>query len=380
MNILLHYVSSIFKRIHLNLFLYKILVPFSHQKLVIDEQTIESARLFLEQVSPNHNKSSFCHNVIKKTPVFDLTIIVPAYNVELYIQECLDSILAQKTTYTFQVIIVNDGSTDRTGTLLEQYRHDKRVKIINQANKGLSGARNAALKEIDSRYIAFVDSDDYLCENAIEILLGLAYKNNSDIVEGSYQLVRDGKVISVCCHKNETNTNSRNYATENLFGFSWGKVFKSTLYENIQFPENYWFEDTINTFLVFSKAKKVLTISDLVYSYRMNPAGISNSSRRKNKSIDSFWIMERMLADMELMEISKSQLTYQQILQHIKLTDRRISLLSSEIDKAIFILTVDLLQNEFAGFKTSEKKWRSYEIALRNHDYGVYKLYGECFI
>lgn len=142
MKYLLYYWASILKKFHLNTIVYRILYSFSHQVLIISDDTVREARTFLESISKNPNNSSVSQHLIQVNPEYDLLIIVPAYNVELYIEECINSILSQKTKYKYRVIIVNDGSTDRTGVLLEQYQTDTRIKIIHQSNKGFSGARN----------------------------------------------------------------------------------------------------------------------------------------------------------------------------------------------------------------------------------------------
>ena len=111
-----------------------------------------------------------------------ISVVIPVYNVESYLSQCLDSVLNQTFT-DFECICVNDGSTDNSLAILQEYiSKDSRIKIINQENKGLSGARNAALKVMDGQYITFIDSDDFVSNDYLERLLVLAEKDNSDIV------------------------------------------------------------------------------------------------------------------------------------------------------------------------------------------------------
>lgn len=212
-----------------------------------------------------------------------------------------------------------------------------------------------------------------MCENAIENLLVEAYRSNSDIVEGSFKLFYGNNILSESHHKDESGID---YTLGKLRGFAWGKVFKSTLFKCIQFPEEYWFEDTINAFLLFPICSKVSTISSLVYCYRKNPQGITSQSRKRVKSIDSYWIVEQMLSDMNLLKMNKTQSIYEQTLHQIKLTYSRTFFLDSKISKAIFILTVDLLHREFNGYHSLKHEWKTYENALTKYDYGIYKLYG----
>lgn len=371
MEYILHCLAFILKKLHLNTIVFKILRPFFHRKIVVNEHTIEEANTFLEKMSHNSNNSSISLNSVKENPKYDLQVIVPAHNVELYINACLDSILSQKTKYSFQIIVVNNGSADNTRLLLEGYRNNDKVKIIDQIDKGSAGARNSALKEINARYITFVDSDDYLRENAFESLLSCAYETDSDIVEGGFVFFKDRSILSKYSHVDDSDVK---YTT--LYGFPWGKVYKSDLFRNVCFPEGHLYDDTMLAYLVFPKAVKVVLISQIVYCYRKNLNGVIRSSKRKIRAIDSFWIVERMLEDFRLLKLVKTKEVYLQTLQQIKLTDSRIRFLDGKIKKAIFILTVNMLQREFEYFKSNIYTWEVYENAIKGCDYGIYRLYG----
>ena len=111
-----------------------------------------------------------------------ISVVVPVYNVEKYLRECLDS-LANQTFEDFEVICVNDGSDDSSLSILEEYAsEDERFKIVSQENKGLSGARNTGMNYIKGRYLLFLDSDDWLELNALELLYNHANALNSEMV------------------------------------------------------------------------------------------------------------------------------------------------------------------------------------------------------
>ena len=159
------------------------------------------------------------------TPQYDLHIIVPCYNVARTIVRCADSILSQKTDYTFFVSLVNDGSTDKTPELLERYRADPRVEILTQSNRGLSGARNRALEHIRGRYILFVDSDDTLRKGAVEALLSKAMETNADIVQGGFiNITGHGLVFGRTGYRE----GSVDETGQTPYGMAWGKVIRST--------------------------------------------------------------------------------------------------------------------------------------------------------
>ena len=111
-----------------------------------------------------------------------ISVIIPVYNVEEYLRECIDSVLNQ-TFSDFEVILVNDGSTDSSGEICDEYvEKDERVTVIHQKNGGLSVARNIGLSEANGKYVYFLDSDDYISENALATLLNIAENDSSDIV------------------------------------------------------------------------------------------------------------------------------------------------------------------------------------------------------
>lgn len=365
-------IGEILKRIKLNKFVFNnriardtLLFPVKNNNI-----SLKDAKEILSNFSPKPKSSSYTKNNVNQLN-YDLKIIVPAYNAEKYIDECISSILSQETEYSYVVVIINDGSNDKTRELLKVYENDTRVKVIDQQNKGFSGARNTGLQNIDSKYLMFVDSDDKLETNAIQLLLSSAFKNDSDIVEGSFYKFRDNKILNKNIHMDNPSVNPFG----NLTGYPWGKVIRSSLFYNMRFPEGYWYEDTIFLFLIFPQCKKATTISDFVYWYRHNAKGISMSSKRKKKSIDTYWITEQMLEDMDKFKIQQSQDIYDAILSQIYLNFRRTKYMPEEIKKSIFILSANILQKQFKNCKTNNKRFIELESALRNNDYKKYLAY-----
>lgn len=245
----------------------------------------------LQTESARPNGIVEAHNELN--PIYDLQIIIPAYNVEKYIEKCLDSILAQKTQYTYLIIVVNDGSTDGTQNKLLKYANNKHVSIIDQANTGFSGARNQGLKNLLGEYLMFVDSDDYLCENAIENLMKKAIEWNADIVEGSALFFNDAGDILTRKHHASSKCNG-DYA-DALWGQPWGKVIRTDIFKNLCFPEGFWYEDSIFEYCIYPFYRKKYTIENDVYAYRYNPSGITYKSRGNVKSVDHYWIMLYLL-------------------------------------------------------------------------------------
>ncbi|MCK0205496.1 glycosyltransferase family A protein [Ornithobacterium rhinotracheale] len=162
------------KKSHLNKLVYKIykqrLKSFSKK---YDDNDVRSARELLSRYNVDCKSSSLTKNNIEIE--YDLQIIIPVYNVEKYIEECIESVVNQKTKYSYIVTVINDGSPDNSRELLKKYESIRNIEIIDQENKGFSGARNTGLSLIKGKYVTFLDSDDVLHDDAIQSLLYSAF-------------------------------------------------------------------------------------------------------------------------------------------------------------------------------------------------------------
>lgn len=343
------------------------LYPFT--KSIINFSALE-AREILEENCPNPQSSSLHSNTICTTSDYDLTIIVPCYNAELYVKDCIESILLQDTTYIYKVLLIDDGSTDETGKIIDTFSDNENVSIIHQENKGISNARNQGLMYIASTYVMFIDSDDALTPNAIQVLLDAAYKNNADIVEGSHYRLYENTLIKSVTHENKL---IQNYDNE-LIGMPWGKVYKSILFRNIVFPEKCSFEDSICSFLLYPQASKIVTVSDYVYVYRINIQSFTHSSSKRFRSIDTIWITELMLKEHSLLKLKEDSQYSNKIIKQMVLNYNRLKKLPEEIQVAAFVYTCDLFE-KYCSNLSFEKKDVFFVNALRNYDYKKYKLF-----
>lgn len=330
---------------------------------------VESAYEKLNSVHKDVKSSAICNNVIKE-PKYDLQIIVPVYNVEKQLEGCIKSVLTQKTHYTFLLVIINDGSPDNSDEIIKKYEDDERVKVIRQENKGFSGARNAGLSQIEARYVMFVDSDDALCDNAIETLMQTAYEDDADIVEGNYVRIKrgGGKVINL-------NTTQHLNASVKL-GQPWGKVFKAEIFHEICFPEKYWFEDTIGAFLLYPLSQRVSTVSMPVYQYLINPHGISATSKGRSQSLDTVYITEALLKDsatIGILEKCKQQL-YEHMFNQMRTNFCRTVDLGEEVRRSVFVVHYELVDRYFKGCQTQYENNKSLECAIRKRDYKEYTI------
>lgn len=221
-----------------------------------------------------------------------ISIIVPCYNVEKYLKQCLDSIVNQ-TYKNLEIICVNDGSTDNTLDILKEYAFkDYRIVIIDQENIGASQARNNALKIITGDFVAFVDGDDWIDKSVFEKAILKVTEFNCDLVFWSYNKCYDEKKIKNPIYGAENKSLSDNDFTDlyrTIFGLTgsqlskpeladslctiWGKLYKKELLDNIQFvdlQEIGTFEDGLFNIQCLLKAKSAYYINECLYNYRKN--------------------------------------------------------------------------------------------------------------
>ena len=342
-------------------------------------------RLFLkENLNINREEAFEKVNKVSKKPMkkysynkriidenIDLSIIVPAYNSSDYIKECISSVLMQKTSYNYELIVINDGSKDDTLEKINLFKENKHLKIITQENKGFSGARNRGIDESLGKYIMFLDSDDLLCENSIEKLIKTAKEKKADIVQGSYYTFnKNGNKF----YTNITPTEKNKEIS--VPGFPWGKVYKAKLFEKVRFPLDFWYEDTIVNYLLARLSNKYVAISDYVYGYRINEKGITFTSKKSKKVLDTYWIIEEIIDLSKDIGLKIDDSIYDMtIFQLSNLLYRRIHFLDEETIKNTFILACYLIQD--MGIKDSKNKsiiFRDIEKAFKEKNYRLWKL------
>ena len=223
-----------------------------------------------------------------------ISIIVPVYNVEEYLKECIDSILNQ-TYKNLEIILVNDGSTDKSGSICEDYaKVDSRIKVVHKKNGGLSDARNLGLDRALGEYVIFIDSDDYIDQRMCEILLNYANKYSVDIVSCNFKRVFENNIIefNVPLFKEKIKIFTNDEVLEKYFltlapeiFATWNKLYKKSLFftdEKIRFPVNRLHEDIATTYRLYAESKKVVLLNELLYNYRQRSNSIMKKISHKN--------------------------------------------------------------------------------------------------
>ena len=216
-----------------------------------------------------------------------LSIVIPMYNVEQYIAQCLDSVYQQDILEEeYEVICVNDASPDRSSEVVKEYqkKHNNLILVEHEVNSKLGSARNTGLRIAKGRYVWFVDSDDYIARNCLAGLLRDVEQDDLDIAIFGVQIFEAGKKVAVLnaymddgIYDGMTYVLKNTSRWENYMPTAWNKVFrKDFLTKNdLYFADKVMFEDTDWSFDVFRIAKRVKGLKDEYYHYRKNPESIT---------------------------------------------------------------------------------------------------------
>lgn len=217
-----------------------------------------------------------------------ISIVIPVYNVEKYLPRCLESVISQSYE-NLEIIVVNDGSTDDSLSVCKKYeRSDSRIVVINKSNGGLSSARNIGLLKSKGKYIAFIDSDDYIAKTFIEELYKCIKNSGANIAFCNYMIVTTLE-NSVEKDINENQVNDRVFSNKkdimNLFFNkncdlavpAWNKLYFKNLFDDILYPDGSIYEDEATTYKLFYKSEKVAFHNSKLYYYYRRPNSITKS-------------------------------------------------------------------------------------------------------
>ena len=216
-----------------------------------------------------------------------ISVIVPVYNVEAYLDTCLESIVSQ-TYRNLEIIVVDDGSTDSCGTICDRWAgQDERIRVIHQPNGGLSAARNSGLDVMKGELVMMVDSDDVMRADAINALLETRRQHpDADIVMGSY-VTFDSESLSWPVedfHDCKTQTLNQHEAILSIFyqrdidHSAWGRLYPSSMFDDIRYPQGLYYEDLAIIYSLLKKCSSVVKLDYTLYGYR----------QRKNSILEKF--------------------------------------------------------------------------------------------
>lgn len=270
-----------------------------------------------------------------------ISIILPVYNSEKYIDRCIRSIVNQRYK-NFELIIINDGSTDNSLDVLKKWcKVEKRIHLIDKENEGVSKARNLGLEKASGNYIAFIDSDDYYSSEMLSMMVEIGNKENADIVESSFNLVKDGEIFDQCILQDEVLNKSEPILTNflkraNSANAIWNKLYRATLFEKNRYPNYSYGEDYYLNALVHSESNKKVTISNPLYNYENNEDSVMNKKFNMKKldniysRVEIFQIFEKKIGNNRVLSLIALDILSTIIIAEVELYDFRTSKIYDE--------------------------------------------------
>ena len=214
-----------------------------------------------------------------------ISVIIPVYNVEKYLSQCVESILAQ-TYRNLEILLIDDGSPDNCPSLCDEYKQrDERIRVVHKQNGGLADARNCGLDIANGNYISFVDSDDWIEETTYEEMMAFVSQFDADIVCCAASRVRGEEEVELCFSYYETGTvlSGREVTKEILLDKIGSQVVKGLYqkkcWDQVRFPIGRLYEDIPTTYKAFSSADKVAFLNKPFYKYRVNEESISHTAK-----------------------------------------------------------------------------------------------------
>lgn len=214
-----------------------------------------------------------------------ISVIVPVYKVEPYLDRCVESVLDQDYT-NFELILVDDGSPDRCGEMCDEWaQKDRRIDVIHKANGGLSSARNRGIDRARGAYITFIDSDDWVTKDYLSYLLSLFSSNpESQVSCCNHYIVRSGQKKVAISQDRALEVFTRQEAFEQLLfhgkvdACAWAKMYKRDVFSSLRYPEGWWFEDTWLIGDVLKATERIVCGNRCCYFYEIRNDSIANGS------------------------------------------------------------------------------------------------------
>lgn len=291
--------------------IYKILYYFSSAIMRGIEKVnivhVRKNKRYIELIDNYYRRDLYNKDTFFDIPIaekkYDLSIIIPVYNSEKYLRKCLDSVCNQTTKYEYQIICVNDGSTDDSNKILEKYKKKySNLYVIEQKNGGISNARNNGIRAASGLYLGFIDNDDWVTPDYVEKLLDRACKTNADIVKCNHvNFSAEANAITGIIRHDDSSIDKFDLNIMEFKGYIWGGILKKSLFNAIRFPEGYWYEDIMMRFTLMRIANRFEYIDENLYYYLLHKTNSSKTLWKKDdlKTLDFYYLL------VELCDINK---------------------------------------------------------------------------
>ncbi|PHY97199.1 glycosyl transferase [Ligilactobacillus salivarius] len=290
--------------------------------------------------------------------VAKVSIGVPVYNVEEYLRQCLNSIMEQTFT-DFEVIMVDDGSTDNSFSICQEYvAKDSRFKLIHQENKGLAGARNTCIKNMHGEYITWIDSDDKVKSDYLEKLMQVQAETGAQIINSVYYDIKDGieyylDYTPIYPDLKRIELSGRDALRTVFFDryriiTLWETLVDSKLYKGWFCSQGVMFEDLGNKFKLYLRTNKVVLVPEQLYGYRQRNSSIMKDDTRQKTFLEELKITKDLMHTIEkyiyYMEVANIDVEEEHlhILKYIDfISSYRVTMIGNEEDKQLYLEYID---------------------------------------
>ncbi len=292
-----------------------------------------------------------------------ISIIVPIYNVEKYLRKCLDSLINQSFE-DYEILCINDGSTDNSQNVIDEYveKYPNLIYGYIKENGGLSDARNYGLKKAKGDYVLFVDSDDYLANDSLDILYKKVCLGYDIVVFNFYKVWDDGKKIA--CYNKATN-NYKDFMV--VFPMATNKIFKRSLFDDeFKFKKGTLYEDLEFIPSLVLKTNRISFIDDCLYFYYQRESSIMNQSKFNRKFLDIFTVLESLenrFIKNNKYDDYKEELEYLNV-EHL-LYSAGLRFVQFEDGYELLLKCIDIINNKYKNFKNNKYyKEKSFKFKL----------------
>lgn len=286
-----------------------------------------------------------------------ISIIIPVYNSEKYLNKCIKSVVSQSYS-NLQIILINDGSTDRSLQICNKWaQKDSRIEVISQDNNGVSSARNIGLSLVKGDYIGFVDSDDFISVNMYEHLVTAAVAYKADIVETNYARLYENIPKLNKGKLKESITNfpyncTKNYLlSHNTTNYIWNKLYHSTLFRNLEFPNLKYSEDFYINVITHMRCKTKVTLPYIDYYYVDTEDSATSQAFNTNK-LD---ILKSAEMALKKVSIKFPGLTYL-VINYLLTNTRNLYFQANEINASLSNSLYKKYVNLYDSFPEDRKK------------------------
>lgn len=233
-----------------------------------------------------------------------VSVIVPVFNVEAYLERCLDSIVAQ-TLKEIEIILVDDGSEDSSVSICNRYASaDDRFRVIHKKNEGLSAARNTGIDEANANYLMFVDGDDWVEPRFCEIPFNIAREDGADLIMFGFRNFDEKRKRYIKSRNNFYEGKVEKHKAmklihSNMTQAVWSKLYKRSMFDEIHFPEEYVIEDFSTMYRLVHKANTIICSDAILYNYTVRRNGSLTATRSRKYAEDWVSIWKRKRQDLK---------------------------------------------------------------------------------